>query len=279
MTRLALCLMLLSVCPLSAVAGPKQTPPRRIVSLTPANTEMLFALGLGGRVVGDTTYCDYPPAAASPKITKIGDTRVNYERVTALRPDLIVGDDVATPQADARLAALGLPVLALHPASVDDVEQSLLRLGQRTGAAHQARAVVARMQAQRRLAGALAARDPRRPRVLIVIGMNPLYVAGRGTFMDGVLAEAGGVNDAPLTGYGTLSKEVVLARPPDVILASPNDMAGLRADPVLRFLPAVRAGRFVSLGDGEIFERPGPRITDGLLQLARALHPMSTGAK
>ena len=70
----------------------ERSAPRRIVSLTPATTEMLFALGMGSRVVGDTTYCDYPPAAR--RVAKIGDVRVNYERVVALRPDLVVGDVV-----------------------------------------------------------------------------------------------------------------------------------------------------------------------------------------
>jgi iron complex transport system substrate-binding protein len=271
--RLPLLIGLFLASLLSARAAETLTTPHRIVSLTPANTEMLFALGLGGRVVGDTVYCDYPAGAASPKITKIGDTRVNYEQVTALRPDLIVGDDVATQEADARLSRLGLPVLALHPTTVNGVEWSLLLLGQRTGTAHQARLVVAKMEAERRLAQALTARDPRHPTALIVIGLNPLYVAGRGTFMGDVLTEAGGVNAATLTGYGALSKEVLLAHPPDVILAGPGDITALRADPVLRLLPAVRAGRFVPLGNGEVFERPGPRITDGLLGLARALHP------
>ena len=184
-----------------------------------------------------------------------------------------MGDDIATPEADARLSGLGLPVLALHPASVDDVERSLLLLGRRTGAEGQAASVIGRMEAARLLAHGITSRDPRRPRVLIVIALNPLFVAGHGTFMDEVLAEAGGVNAAGLTGYGSPSKEVVLANPPDVILAGPGDEAALRADPALRFLPAARANRMLSLRNGEIYERPGPRITDGLLRLAQALHP------
>ncbi|MBV9852597.1 MAG: ABC transporter substrate-binding protein [Armatimonadetes bacterium] len=249
----------------------ERAAPRRIVSLTPATTEMLFALGLGGRVVGDTVYCDYPPAAR--RVAKIGDVRVNYERVVALRPDLIVGDVVATSAPVARLTQLRLPVFAVRPDTLDGVERSLRLLGQVTGATHPANVVVARMEAQRRQARALAARDPRRPRVLLVIGTNPLFVAGRGTFLDSLITEAGGVNAATITGYGALSRETVLAHPPDVILAAPGDQAALRADPALRRLPAVRAGRFVSVTDRNLLERPGPRVTEGLLQVARALHP------
>lgn len=246
--------------------------PHRIVSLTPGITEMLFALGLGSDVVGDTQYCNYPPAAASPRITKIGGVQANSERIVALRPDLIVGDAIATPNADARLAQMHLPVLAIRPDTINHVEASLLQIGQRAGVSAQAKASVAHMEAIRRAAHVLAERDPWHPRVLLVIGTGPLYVAGHGTFMDDVLAEAGGINAAGLTGYGTLSPETVLAHPPDMIVANARDQAALRADPVLRLLPAVRAGHFIPLGNGDTLERPGPRIVQGLLMLARALH-------
>ena len=245
--------------------------PQRIVSLTPAITEMLFALGLGPKVVGDTAYCDFPPAAR--QVAKIGDVRVNYERVVALRPDLVVGDAVATSSSLARLSQLRLPVFAVRPDTLDGVEQSIRQLGQVTGAIHRATVLVAHMEATRRIAHALAARDPRRPSVLIVIGTNPLFVAGRGTFLDSVVIEAGGEDATSLHGYGALSKEMALAHPSDVVLAAPGDQAALRADPALSRLPAVRAGRFVYVTDRNLLERPGPRVMDGLLQVARGLHP------
>ena len=108
----------------------ERAAPRRIISLTPAITEMLFALGLGSRVVGDTVYGDYPPAAR--RVAKIGDVRVNYERVVALRPDLVVGDAVATSSAIARLGQLRLPVFAVRPDTVDGVERDVRQLGQVT---------------------------------------------------------------------------------------------------------------------------------------------------
>ena len=249
----------------------ERSAPQRIVSLEPATTEMLFALGLGNRVVGDTVYCDYPPQAR--RVAKIGDVRANYERVVALRPDLVVGDVVATSASVARLSQLRLPVFAVRPDTVNGIERSIRQLGQITGTSHRARLVIAQMDAKRHKAEMLVIHDPRSPRVLIVIGTNPLFVAGRGTFLDDLVGEAGGTDVATITGYGAQSKETVLAHPPDVILASPGDQAGLRADPVLRRLPAVRAGRFVYVTDGNLLSRPGPRVTDGLLQVARALHP------
>jgi iron complex transport system substrate-binding protein len=167
---------------------------------------------------------------------------------------------------------LHLPVLALHTDSIDAIEASLLLLGTRTGTLHQAKAVVAQMQKQRRKAHAIAASDRHPPRVLLVIGLDPLFVAGQGTFLGDVLTEAGGVNMATITGYGSLSKETVLAHPPDVIAADPRDQAALRADPVLRLLPTVRQGRFVWVRDPNLLVRPGPRVADGLLALAQALH-------
>ncbi len=129
---------------LLALTSPVAAVPRRIVSLSPATTEMLFTLGLGQSVVGDTVYCDYPPAAR--KIDKIGDVNTSYEKVLALRPDLIVADAVANARAVARLQQLGQPVLAVRPTSLAGVETSLRQIGARTGTQAQATQVVAQME-------------------------------------------------------------------------------------------------------------------------------------
>lgn len=244
--------------------------PRRIVSLAPGTTEMLFALGLGARVVGDTTYCDYPPAARTK--AKIGDVNANYEKILALRPDLIVASD-ANKTAATRLTSLRLPVLNIAPTSFGAVEQSLRLLGRATGTEHQANVVIAQMEHKRKLAAALAAHDAgHKPRVLIVVGVAPLWVAGTKTFMSDIVAFAGGVNAANIPQYSSYSRESVLAHPPDVILADAKTMAAFRADPVLRAVPAARAGRFVMLPGNDLW-RPGPRLADTLLQIARGLHP------
>jgi iron complex transport system substrate-binding protein len=250
-----------------------RSAPRRIVSLAPGTTEMLFALGLGARVVGDTTYCDYP-AAARTKV-KIGDVNANYEKIVALRPDLIVASD-ANKTAALRLASLRQPVLNIAPTSFGAVEQSLRLLGRATGTERQAQSVIAQMEHKRKLAAALAARDAgHRPRVLIVVGVAPLWVAGTQTFMSDIVVLAGGVNAVNVPQYSSYSREAVLAHPPDVILADAKTTAALRADPVLRALPAARAGRFVTLPGSDLW-RPGPRLADALLQIAYGLHP---GAK
>lgn len=275
-------LVILLLCGLGCQASPRTArdvqghtltlaaPPRRIVSLAPGTTEMLFALGLGKSIVGDTTYCDYPPAAR--QIAKIGDMRVNYEKVIALRPDLVVAAD-ANNATIPRLRQLGLPVFVIAPTSYAAVELSLHDLGQLTQTDAQARQAVARMQAARAFARRIVRQDSRRPLLLPVIGVGPLYVAGSGTFIGDLIAQAGGQNTAAaIGGYAPYSKELALAHPSDIILADKASQAVLEADPVLRNLPAVRARRFVFI-DPNILNRPGPRLADALRLLTRALHP------
>lgn len=268
MIRRLFCLLglLLGLAPIAHAA-----PPRRIVSLSPGTTEMLFALGLGRSVVGDTVYCDYPAAARA--IPKVGDVNTNYERVLALRPDLIVADAVANSRAVARLTQLHQPVLAVSPTSLSAVETSLRQIGARTGTTRQAEAVIAGMERKARLATQIAQSDKRpRPRVLIVVQAQPVWTAGAGTFMDDLVTRAGGINlGAAVRGYGTFSKELVLAHPPDIILGDANVASTFRADPLLGRLSAVRAGRFYAL-PGDLTSRPGPRLADGLVLVARALH-------
>jgi iron complex transport system substrate-binding protein len=268
MFRRILSLVCLLLC---FTIGVSAAPPKRIVSLSPGTTEMLFALGLGKFVVGDTVYCDYPPAAKA--IAKVGDVNTSYEKVLALRPTLIVADGVANARAVARLSALHQPVLAVFPTSLTAVETSLRQIGARTGTTKQARAVVAQMEHKIRLAAQITAADPRpRPRVLIVVQVNPLWTAGGGTFMDDLVTRAGGINiGQAVPGYGPFSKEEVLAHPPDVILGDAGVLAAFRADALLSHLTAVRNGRVYSL-PSDLTSRPGPRLADGLLRVAKALH-------
>jgi len=256
----------------SAFAAPANAaPPKRIVSLSPGITEMLFALGLGRSVVGDTVYCDYPPAAKA--VAKIGDVNASYERVLALRPDLIVADGGANARAVARLTQLREPLLVIYPTTFPAVEDSLRQIGARTGTSEQAGQVIAGMERKAHLASVISHRDTRsQPRVLIVVQTAPLWTAGAGTFMDDLVTRAGGVNvGRAVRGYGVFSKEMVLARPPDVVLGDAGTLTAFRADPLLSRLPAVRAGRFAAL-PSDLTSRPGPRLADGLVLVAKALH-------
>ena len=255
------------------VAVTLKAAPQRIVSLTPGTTEMLFALGAGSRVVGDTTWCNYPPAAQ--RVPKIGDLTPNYERIVAAHPDLVVVDDVAEKTAPARLEHLRIPFFVIHPTTYRNVEDTLVTLGRALGQDRQGEAARSAMERQR--AGAVAASQslPKKsPRVLIVVGTGPLWAAGRNTFIGDVVRLAGGsVLGDPAGSYIPLTKEWVIGHPPDVILASPRDQAALRRDPVLSHLSAVRSGRMADT-NGDALMRPGPRLGDGLATVSQTLRKL-----
>ena len=129
------------------------------------------------------------------------------------------------------------------------------------------------MEHKARLAAKIAAADKRpRPRVLVVIQVSPLWTAGSGSFVDDLISRAGGVNiGRAVPGYGPFSKEQVLASVPDVILGDAAVAAAFRTDPLLRRLPAVTRGRVYALPP-DVTSRPGPRLADGLILVAQALH-------
>jgi len=252
------------------VAMTLKSSPKRLVSLTPGATEMLFAVGAGPRVVGDTTWCNYPPAARN--VPKIGDLTPNYERIVAAHPDLVIVDNVAITTAPARLKALHIPFFVIHPDTFQHVEDTLVTLGKVTGNAAAGLKAKRTMEAKKRQAETISASyRSSAPRVLAIVGVNPLWAAGRSTFMDDVIRMAGATNTAgSANGYASISKELVISRPPDVILASRRDQAALKRDAALGRLSAVRSGRVADIGD-DILVRPGPRLADGLVAVAQTL--------
>lgn len=251
--------------------------PTRIVSLVPSATEILFALGADDRIVGVTDFCDFPPAArAKPRVG--GMLAPSLEAVVALRPDLVVATDAGTRRETvARLAELGLPVYLVGARRVAEAFEVIDRLGALTGRAEAAAALRARL-AQRVQEIARAVADRPRPRVLYVLWPEPLLVPGRQAIVTELIALAGGASvtaDEP-GDYPRLSLEAVVARAPEVIVLARHGAAAppLARDPWdrLRSVPAVRAGRVHGI-DGDLVHRYGPRLVDGLLELARTFHP------
>lgn len=246
-------------------------PPRRIVSLAPSNTEILFALGLGPRIVGVSDYSDYPPAARTKP--SVGGLILNTEKILSLRPDLLVG--LASLQAPElrRLESLGLHVFAIDPHTIGQTIQAIQSVGAATGTQGRAAAVAHHMRAEIAAVRARLARARSRPKALVVVQWKPLIVVGPGTFMNDALTLAGATNVAAdaLAPYPSFSVETALARQPDVILLTePN--ASVAADPAWRSVPAVRNHRIFTVPPG-ILERPGPRLAEGVAVLARLLHP------
>ena len=269
--------------------GPAPGPvPQRIVSLAPNMTEILFALGVGARVVGVTRFCDYPASAKTlPKVGGFLD--VNVEVVASLRPALVVGVPNATNrQALERLGELDMPVALWEAHTLKDVYRVIRELGVIVGEAAKGARLVASMRArvaavQQRVAGLP------RPKVLFTYGRDPLIVAGPATFAGELIALAGGVNVVrePELRYRAYSIERVLREGPQVIVDSSvmnaAEPAAGQADLNARWsrfasLPAVRTSR-LHWADPQLFARPGPRLVEALEALAALLHPRQPQAK
>lgn len=260
----------LSVIDDSGVRVVLKHAPKRLISLTPGITEMLFSLGLGQKVVGDTTYCNYPAQAVS--ITKVGNLTTNYEKVINLKPDLVIVDNVANRDATERLRSLHVPLFVIHPVNIADVEMDLRKIGTITGTRKQAESVIKEMERKIQLAAKLNRNPNVKKKVIAVIGVNPLYVAGNGTFIDDVITRAGAINAAEkVHDYASFSKEVLFTMQPDAVLANPTEANGLLMDRQLRSLPVIKNRRIIGMG-GDIMMRPGPRLADGVLILAKSLY-------
>lgn len=254
--------------------------PRRIVSLAPNLTEMLFALGLGERVAGVTDFCDWPPeVAAKPRIG--GVINPSLETIVALRADLVLATADGNRSEDVkRLSALGVAVYTIDTRSIGEVLRSLVTIGELTGRAGRARELAAELERRRE---AVRERIAGRPPVSVFVAIDraPLISAGDGTFVGEMVTLAGGRNIAgasPIK-YPVFSLERLLAEDPDVILdaadpgpvSAPELLARWRSLPGATALAAYRRGRMISVGQGSFF-RPGPRIMDSLEQLAAILH-------
>jgi iron complex transport system substrate-binding protein len=253
--------------------GPKEvSAARRVVSLAPNTTEMLFALGLGARVVGVSSLCDFPAEATErPRLGTLD--AVSLEAILSLRPDAVVGAPGVRPAVLDRLRALGVRV---HMASVEriaDVRSLAIALANLCGDPEAGRAWVARFERELARAASLPPITPT-PRVLAVVDQRPIVCAGPGSYLDELIRAAGGANalrEGP--SWPTLPLESILREGPDVIL----DLCGPVGQPPLARawsahtgIPAVRDGRVLAITD-PLVTRPGPRAARAVTVIAEAL--------
>ncbi len=278
--RLAFALLFLVVFGLRA-------QPVRIVSTAPSITEILFALGLGDRVAGVTTYCRYPPEAA--RIAKIGTyVQPHLETILSLRPDLVIVQENPVRLRE-RLKALHLKVLEVPHQSVDDIFISIRRIGRVAGVPDRAERLIESIRAELDRIRSATAKLPRR-KMMFVVGRSPgglegLMAVGRASYLNELIAVAGGVNvfqDAPAP-YPKVSLEEVLARDPEVIvdmgeMAETVGVTQEQKQRVVRLwqrfpaIAAVRRGAVFAVAS-DIFVVPGPRMVDAARQFAGMLHP------
>jgi iron complex transport system substrate-binding protein len=261
------------------LAGPAQ----RIVSLAPSNTEILFAVGAGAQVVGCDDFSDFPEAAtALPKIGSLD--KQNIEQIVALKPDLVLAAEINSPEQVKALESLGLTVYYLsNPKTLEDLYANLEIVAKLTGHEQDTAALVESLKARvmavdETLKGAaskpvvfyeLDSTDPAKP-----------WTIGPGTFVDLLIARAGGANLTTVAGiadpYPQVGAEQIVATDPDLIILG-DSMWGVTVEsvgqrPGWEKLKAV-TGNQVHPFDDNLVSRPGPRLVDGLEALAKLLHP------
>ncbi len=263
-----------------------QAQPRRIVSTAPSITETLYALGLGDRVAGVTTFCRYPPeAAGKPKIGNY--LRPDAEAILALRPDLVIAESSMLRQA-AALERLRLKLLEIDATTVSGILESIRSIGRAAGAEARAGELCASIQAGLD-ALAVRSRGLARPRVMFIVGRTPgrvedLIAAGAGSYISELIELAGGVNvfrDAPAP-YSKVGLEEILARNPEVIIdmgemARTVGVSEARKKEVVTLwgryptLRAAQRGRVYAVA-ADIYVVPGPRVAEAARRIAELLH-------
>lgn len=260
----------------------------RIVSLAPSNTEILFALGLGDKVVGVTSYCNYPPEAI--KKDKIGGySTVDIEKVVSLKPDLVLAAYGNGEETSERLKKLGLNVVVVSSKpekSIEDTLDEIRYVGKITGRDKDAESLCEEMKKRiKEITDKTENVD--KVRVAHICWHEPLYVAGSETLQSDLIEKAGGENVfSDVEGWHTVGIEELIVKNPDVIIVSSGTGMGgeknvtydyILKEKRLKDINAVRNDR-VYLIDADTVSRSGPRIVDALEEVARILHPELFGS-
>lgn len=250
--------------------------PERIISLTPSNTEILYALGLGEKIVGVSTFDDYP--AEVLEIEKVGDFNGNnLERIIELEPDLVVIYGEGNEEENLRLEEAGINYAAFEPESIEAVIETIEKIGRLTGKVDEAKTVTEEMNEQmNEILSKIEGVESRR--VFYEIWHEPLMAAGPGSFMDELMTLAGGENiakDADVE-YPQFDLEQLIELNPEVYLTSidlpEKTVESISARPGYENIDAI-INNEVHLLDPNVVSRPGPRIIQALELVAKAIHP------
>ena len=254
-----------------------KTRVKRIVSLAPNLTEIVFALGAGDRLVANTTYCDYPPEAKD--VEHVGTTlKPDLERVVALKPDVVLVSRASQlEETTQRLDSVGIPTFVTSEEGLEELLATIYRVADLIGVPDQGRDLGGSLRSRAEAVARAVAGRPA-PSVFVMVGDRPLITTGGKTFINDLVERAGGrsISAEETSDWPQYSAETVVAKAPEVILVpgAAHGAAGSIAElpEILKETPAAKSGRVVNV-DGDLIMRPGPRLLDGLEQLARALHP------
>jgi iron complex transport system substrate-binding protein len=238
----------------------------RIVSLSPAMTEILFSLGAGDKIVGVTTFCDFPEDAR--KITKVGDfSNPSIERIVGLKPDLVIVNLPEQGRIKRELDKLKIKTFVSSPASLSEMYDELSALGREMEMQKAADSLISYMKQNLRP----VTPDERR-RVYIEISPRPLITVGSATFLNSLIHDAGGINIfADLNrDYPVVTQESVISRDPEIIIVlHPEDITGRTG---WQNIQAIQSGRVYDDLDPDHFMRPGPRLIDGFKRLSKIIN-------
>lgn len=254
--------------------------PPRIVSLAPSNTEILFALGLGDRVVGVTDFCDYPEEAKA--IEQVGTYfEPNIEKIFSLSPDLVLAIADLPEDIIAKLEELGIPAPILNPSDLEGILADIQLVGKATGAEKEAEALVAEMRGRIAVVTEKASEVKERPKVFCEIDAtdpSKPWATGPGSFMDAMIRLSGGASVAAdaESPWVQLSAEEIIAKDPEIIILADSKYGvtaeSVRERPGWEVITAVKEGAIFNIDD-DLISRPGPRIVDGLEAVAKIIHP------
>lgn len=254
--------------------------PTRVVSVSPAETESLFALGVGKQIVGVSDYDDYPmEAKAKPKMG--GIVQPNEEAILAAKPDIVFTGISMSAEAVNKLRELGITVFKTDPKTVADVIANITLYGKIMDRQQAAKAVTDNMKADIAKVQGEVTRIGKEQRLRVYVEFSPGWTVGKGEFMNELITLAGGENIASDTkGWNQMSEEKVIAANPDVILYGKHvvDKDGKTFEQMIKGrdgwgdIHAIRNNRVVGLDDN-LLSRPGPRVTEGLKEVAKAIYP------
>jgi iron complex transport system substrate-binding protein len=259
-------------------------PPTRIVSTAPSNTEILFALGLEEYVVGVTQYCNWPPAVLEKvsrgQITLIGGyADPSLEKIVSLSPDLVLAATDLQFEFVSVLSNRGVVVVALNPKTVSDVVDDIALVGTICGRVAEANGLIENLQRRLSYVDRMVADASTKPRVYYELWYDPLMSFGPQTVVNELIVRAGGENifhDAS-TMYPIVSSETVIERDPEIIVVPESYMGGVSSSdfgkrPGWSVIKAVREGSVYTI-DENLIVRTGPRIVEGLENIASIIHP------
>jgi cobalamin transport system substrate-binding protein len=248
----------------------------RVISLAPNLTEIVFAVGGADRLVGNTTYCDYPPEAKA--VAKVGDSlQPSLERIIALRPQLVLISTASQLEVFTRqLQNQNIAVFVTDPHDLEGVFRTIEQVGQILGQTEQANALVTRLR-DRTNAVQQAVQQAKPVTVFYQVSGEPLYTIGKDSYLTDLIRRAGAVSvtaEVPGAWPKYSSESALAARPEAIILPTGGSMGAANSSvtDALRSSPAVLAGRVYKIND-DYLARPGPRLVEGLEAMAHALHP------